>query len=62
MTRYYLNLLRKVYKLFTPFVIEELQRFDLDVKNEYLFYNMDIVVNTRKKSYEKVLKLLLISS
>jgi hypothetical protein len=52
----------EVYKLSTPFVVEELQKFDLDVENEYLVYNMDIVVNTWKESYKKVIKLLLISS
>jgi hypothetical protein len=52
----------EVYKLSTPFVVEELQRFDLNVENEYLFYNMDIVVNTWKESYKKVVEILLMSS
>jgi hypothetical protein len=52
----------ELYKLSTPFVVEELQRFDLDVENEHLFYNMDIVINTWKESYKKLIELLLISS
>jgi hypothetical protein len=43
----------EVYKLSTTFVVEELQGFDLDVENEYLFYNMDMVVNTWKESYQE---------